>query len=94
MKTTSVTRLKNGLSAHLKEVLAGETVLITDRRKPIATLQPLTLGEKSGDILGLCARGIVSPPRRSLSVAKFLKQPKATGRRGLTDVILEEREHR
>lgn len=44
MKTTSVTLLKNNLSAQLKEVASGETILITDRRKPVASLQPLAHG--------------------------------------------------
>jgi antitoxin (DNA-binding transcriptional repressor) of toxin-antitoxin stability system len=94
MKTTSVTRLKNELSAHLKEVIAGETVLITDRRKPVATLQPLSHSAPLGDISGLCARGIVSPPGGRLSVSRFLKCPKAAGPGGLTEAILEEREGR
>lgn len=94
MKTTSVTRLKNELSAHLKEVIAGETVLITDRRKPVATLQPLTPGDPMGDISSLSARGIVSPPIGRLSASKFLKHPKASGTGGLTEAILEERDGR
>jgi antitoxin (DNA-binding transcriptional repressor) of toxin-antitoxin stability system len=94
MKTTSVTRLKNNLSAQLKEVVAGETILITDRRKPIATLQPLTSGEQGSEISGLCARGIVSPARKPLVVSAFLRQPRGECSGGLSEVILEEREGR
>lgn len=94
MKTTSVTRLKNNLSAQLKEVVAGETILITDRRKPIATLQPLSSGEQGNALSGLCARGIVSPARKPLAVAALLRHPRGEAGGGLTQVILEEREGR
>lgn len=93
MKTTSVTLLKNNLSAQLKEVATGETILITDRRKPIASLQPLAHGDVANDLSGLCTRGIVSPPQKALVVASFLKKPRAEGV-GLTPAILEEREER
>ncbi len=94
MKTTSVTLLKNNLSAQLKEVASGETILITDRRKPVASLQPLAHGGLADDWLGLSARGIVSPPQKSLVLSRFLKHPRGGGRNYLTSAILEEREER
>lgn len=93
MKTTSVTRLKNHLSAQLKEVAAGETILITDRSKPIATLQPLAHGGGGDDVSALCAWGIVSPPQKPLAVASLLKKPRGEGV-ALTPAILEERAER
>lgn len=94
MKTTSVTRLKNSLSAQLKEVASGETILITDRRKPVASLQPLVHGDLADDWSGLSARGIVSPPQKSLVMGRFLKCPRGESRDDLTRAILEEREAR
>jgi len=94
MKTTSVTLLKNNLSAQLKEVASGETILITDRRKPVASLQPLAHGALADDWSGLSARGIVSPPKKSLVVGLFLEHPRGEGRNDLTKAILEEREAR
>ena len=38
MQTVSITQLKNSLSAYLRDVKAGEEVLITDRGRPIARL--------------------------------------------------------
>ena len=94
MKTTSVTLLKNNLSAQLKEVASGETILITDRRKPVASLQPLAQGDLADDWSELSARGIVSPPQRTLVVGRFLKHPRGKGRDDLTKAILEERSER
>ena len=42
MQTASITQLKNSLSAYLRDVRAGEEVLITDRGRPIARLAPFS----------------------------------------------------
>jgi len=95
MKTTSVTSLKNNLSARLKEVIGGESILITDRRQPIATLQPLGRGDRDEALAGMCARGLVSPPGQALKMAEFLEHPRGeSAGAGLTEAILQEREDR
>ena len=38
MEKATVSQLKNSLSAYLKKVRAGQTVLILDREEPIAVL--------------------------------------------------------
>ena len=61
------------MSAILEEVRQGETVMITDRRRPIATIERFT-PDFSGEAAGmeeLIRRGAVTPPRRSLNVAEF-----------------------
>jgi prevent-host-death family protein len=40
MKTTTVSKLKASLSEYLRQVKAGEEVLITERGRPIARLSP------------------------------------------------------
>lgn len=73
MKTASISFTKNSLSAILEEVRQGETVMITDRRRPIATIErfiPDFSGEASC-MEELVRRGAVTPPRRSLNVADF-----------------------
>jgi prevent-host-death family protein len=62
MKTASVTDLKGNLSAHLKEVIAGEPLLVTDRNKPVAIIQPLGSGFSSQRVAGLVAKGVVGRP--------------------------------
>jgi prevent-host-death family protein len=42
MKTATITQAKNGLSALLDHVRAGESVVITDRGRPVARLEPAT----------------------------------------------------
>ena len=42
MVTATISQVRNGLSAYLRRVRAGETVLIMDRKTPVARIVPLT----------------------------------------------------
>jgi len=96
MKIASVTELKNGLSAYLKEVASGETVLVMDRKKPVAVFQPIPPDHGDERLAGLVASGIVSPPGGRLDLEAFFAEPRGTVHEasGLTGAILEEREER
>ncbi len=94
MITASVTDLKNGLSAHLKTVVAGESVLVTDHRKPIAILQGLGYQFPDEQLAALAAAGIITPPRKPLSVSAFLKLPKGKTSKPLSSAISEDRDGR
>lgn len=93
MNTASVSDLKNNLSARLKSVIAGEPLVITDHRKPVAVVYPLEQELMDDHVRSLVAEGLVIPPRkrRKLDVKAFLKLPKAECAAGLTEAILEER---
>ena len=45
MKTTTVSKLKASLSEYLRQVKAGEEVLVTERGRPIAKLAPTVISE-------------------------------------------------
>jgi prevent-host-death family protein len=49
MKIASVSMAKNELSALLRRVRRGESVLICDRGKPVARLVPVRAGPEEGD---------------------------------------------
>ena len=42
MLTATISQVRNGLSAYLRRVRAGETVLVMHRRTPVARIVPLT----------------------------------------------------
>jgi prevent-host-death family protein len=89
-----VTDLRNNLSAHLKNVEAGESVLVTDHRKPVAILQGLGDRFPMEQLAALAAAGIITPPQKPLSVGQFLKLPKGESSRSLTSAICEDRDGR
>ncbi len=98
MIKASVTDAKNGLSALLEEVKRGETVLITSRGKPVATLAPFDLAEfnDSEFTAALVARGVARPPRKKLDLDWFYAGERPRLPEGMTvaDLIDEERAER
>lgn len=93
MEKTSVSRLKNSLSAYLRKVRAGQSVVIYDRDVPIARIDRIEDGGRGADRLALlAAQGITRPATRALS-AKRLRAlvPKAPGRARVLDALREER---
>jgi antitoxin (DNA-binding transcriptional repressor) of toxin-antitoxin stability system len=70
MEKATVSKLKNNLSAYLRKVRAGHAVVIYDRDSPIARLERIESAGSGSDRLALlCARGLIRPPARALSVA-------------------------
>ena len=63
MKTAGIRELKQNASAVVAEVVAGETVTITDRGRPVARLVPI----RDGSLSDLIEAGRARPARRQLS---------------------------
>jgi prevent-host-death family protein len=92
MKRATVTEAKNGLSALLDRVKAGETIVITDRGRPVARLAPATSPDDSdGRLARLERAGIVR--RGSGDVRKILEMPLVETIDGasVVEVVLDER---
>jgi prevent-host-death family protein len=93
MKTATITEAKNGLSALLKEVNSGETILITDRGVPIARIEPVHApDDPTGRLERLVRAGIVRPGSAEVP-AGILAGPtvRATGDGSVLDALIEER---
>ncbi len=62
MKSATITEVKNQLSAIIDRVKAGETVVVTDRGKPVATIEPVRADADDGArLVRLERNGIVRP---------------------------------
>jgi len=92
MKKASITETKNNLSALIDRVKSGSPVLIVDRGRPVARLEPASgLGADSNSRLDRLVRdGIVRPARHGMSKALFSTRPPrskegASGVRALVD---------
>lgn len=77
MVRANIADARDGFSNLLKHVRQGETVLITDRGRPVAQLGPCSPGdEQDPQLEALLARpGVARPPRKALDVEAFLKRP-------------------
>ncbi len=94
MEKVSISRLKDQLSAYLKKVEAGQTVVVTDRNKPVARLEPIAAASReSNRVAMLVQQGLVAmPTAQPLSIEEIRKRrPAAPGAR-LLEALLEERE--
>lgn len=93
MHVSNIASAKNHLSHLLNLVKQGETVLITERNKPVATLQPIAQSSQAG-LETLHASGLLIPPGKALDVAAFLSADRAslTSKNSLLHAILAERE--
>lgn len=98
MKRATITEAKNGLSALIDRVKAGETVLILDRGRPVARLEPATQMDDSDGRLarleraGLIRRGIGAPP--TVEMLARLRPSLPPGVSIVEDILEERREGR
>jgi prevent-host-death family protein len=94
MKKASITEAKNNLSALIDRVKGGSSVLIVDRGRPVARLEPATgLGSDDNSRLARLVRdGVVRPAQRVIPKTLFTTAPPRV-KRGVSGVrtLLEER---
>lgn len=92
MERVSISRLKDQLSAYLKRVQAGETVLVLDRGKPVAKLERVEAGaDEDARYRRLVAAGLLRPPAKPFDSA--VVDPVDPGRDAqVVEALLEERE--
>lgn len=93
MKTATITEVKNGLSALIDRVRAGESVLILDRGVPVARLEPATsLPDAAGRLRRLERSGGVQVGAAAPPVA-LLRRPGPAVTKGASAVqaVLDER---
>ena len=92
MGSVGVRELKNRLAEYLRRTKRGEEVIVTERGKPIALLQPILSAEAPASLEArlakLAARGVVTLPTR-----KLLRRVRLVRVRGkpLSRTILEDR---
>jgi prevent-host-death family protein len=94
MKKASITEAKNNLSALIDSVKGGAPVLIVDRGRPVARLEPVggTGPDDDHRLARLVREGIVRPARGAGSKAVFATKPPRP-RKGASAVraLLDER---
>jgi prevent-host-death family protein len=93
MKKASVSEAKNSLSALLDKVKAGASIVIQDRGRPVARLEPIASTGSGGDRLEQLIRdGVVRPARGSISRKLLSSEPPSVrGDVSALEALLEER---
>jgi prevent-host-death family protein len=95
MKKASITEAKNNLSSLIDGLKGGSPVLIVDRGRPVARLEPVAGGLKPEDdsrLARLVRDGIVRPARTAVSKSMSgSKPPRPRKRASGVRVLLEDR---
>ncbi|HVC61137.1 MAG TPA: type II toxin-antitoxin system prevent-host-death family antitoxin [Acetobacteraceae bacterium] len=99
MKIARITEGKSNLSGLIDRLKAGSPVLIVDRGRPVARLEPITGSpqeDPDGRLSGLLRDGVVRPRRSNPPQALFSTQPPRMcgGPSGVNALIMERREGR
>ena len=90
MRQAKVSDLKNQLSRYLDYVRHGETVLVLDRKIPVAELKPITGRSSNGKLVALERKGIIRRGSGTIP-AKFFKEKLGGRQARVLDALLEER---
>jgi prevent-host-death family protein len=68
MRTANIAELRDRLTQYLREVRAGEEIIIRDRQRPIAKIVPLSVDDQTDDA-ALVAEGLMRKAQRPLPAA-------------------------
>jgi len=94
MKIASITEAKNKLSALIDGLKSGSPVLIVDRGRPVARLEPVSTGDEADDgrLARLVRAGLVRPGRGRLPRSFFTDPlPRPKGGASAVEALLKER---
>ena len=95
MKRASITEAKNNLSALIDGLRNGTPVLIADRGRPVARLEPAAMndeGANEGRLARLVREGLVRPGRSAPLPALLAAEPPHTdGSASALALLIDER---
>jgi prevent-host-death family protein len=95
VRTVSITEAKNNLSALIDGLKSGSPVLIVDRGRPVARLEPVITGYEDGQDgrrSRLVREDVVRPRRAEPPRALFSSQPPRAGAgASAVDALIQER---
>jgi antitoxin (DNA-binding transcriptional repressor) of toxin-antitoxin stability system len=94
MKIVGIAEAKNRLSAFIDGLKGGARVLIVDRGRPVALLEPATEGNdhQDGRIARLVRDGVLRPGGMRLPASLATQQPpRIKNRASAVSALLEER---
>ncbi len=95
MKIASITEAKNNLSALIDGLKNGSPVLICDRGRPVARLEPAFRGDEGADqgrLERLVRDGLMRPSRTSeLPAALAKRPPRPKAGTSIVDAVIAER---
>jgi prevent-host-death family protein len=93
MRSANIAELRNRLTHYLREVRAGEEIVVRDRHRPIAKIVPLTIDDDTEDA-ALVAGGLMRKAQRPLSATFWRSRRAALTVRASAAAVSEDRTDR
>jgi antitoxin (DNA-binding transcriptional repressor) of toxin-antitoxin stability system len=91
MEKATISELKNQLSAYLKKVRAGDTVLIYDRDQPIARLERVEgLARPDEHLIQMERAGLIRRAKAPVPI-QLLRGPAPRPKRSVVQALIDER---
>ncbi|WP_422001484.1 type II toxin-antitoxin system Phd/YefM family antitoxin [Reyranella sp.] len=93
MQKVSITEAKNNLSKLIDSLASGSSVLIVDRGRPVARLEPVTSGVAPDERLARLVRAGIVRPRSAKPARSALSSPPPQAKAGASALaaLLDER---
>jgi len=91
MERVTIGKLKNQLSAYLRKVKAGETVIVCDRDTPVARLEPISETDDEAALARLATKGVLRLPAEPWRPDRLSCDPPVS-QTSIVQTLLEERE--
>lgn len=92
MRSTNIADLRNRLTQYLKEVRAGEEIVVRDRQRPIAKIVPLAVDDAAVEDTALVASGLMRKAERSLPPSFWKVRRARIALRTVVGAVSEDRE--
>jgi prevent-host-death family protein len=93
MRSANIAELRDRLTHYLREVRAGEEIIVRDRQRPIAKIVPLTVDDDADDA-ALVAAGLMRKAQRPLPAAFWRTKRAAVTVRAAAAAVTEDRSDR
>lgn len=91
MEKVTITKIKNELSAYVKKVKAGETILICDRDQPVARLERIDSEERPDDRISRLERDGLLRRAKHPTAIEVLRDAGPKPKRSVVEALVEER---
>jgi antitoxin (DNA-binding transcriptional repressor) of toxin-antitoxin stability system len=93
MRSANIAELRDRLTQYLREVRAGEEIIVRDRQRAIAKIVPLTVEDEDDDA-ALVASGLMRKAQRPLPAAFWRARRAAVTTRAAAAAVSDERNDR
>ncbi len=91
MEKVTISRIKNQLSAYIKKVKAGETILICERDQPVARLERINNEERPDDRISRLERNGLLRRAKHPTPIEVLRKEVPKPKRSVVEALIAER---